>query len=147
MKKALFDTLFKKTAYRQREYLNIVFRFLTQILSSCKNMKTLTAIKFGEKRGLLVWLKFSKIFFLEHNMAIITLLCKLWPPWPILWIWFCLFSLNQITENLEAVVQRFSVKKVFLDIPQNSQENTCARVSFLIDSPGTGVFLWILRNI
>ena len=25
-----------------------------------------------------------------------------------------------------------SVKKLFLDIPQNSQENTCARVSFLI---------------
>ena len=33
---------------------------------------------------------------------------------------------------LEAVVQRCSVKKVFLEISQNSQENTCARVSFLI---------------
>ena len=32
----------------------------------------------------------------------------------------------------EAVAQRCSVKKVFLDISQNSQENTCARVSFLI---------------
>ena len=31
----------------------------------------------------------------------------------------------------EAVVQRFSVEKVFLEISQNSQENTCARVSFL----------------
>ena len=31
----------------------------------------------------------------------------------------------------EAVVQRCSVKKVFLKISQNSQENTCARVSFL----------------
>ena len=30
----------------------------------------------------------------------------------------------------EAVVQRYSVKKVFLGISQNSQENTCARVSF-----------------
>ena len=30
----------------------------------------------------------------------------------------------------EAVVQRCSVKKVFLEILQNSQENTCARVSF-----------------
>ena len=28
----------------------------------------------------------------------------------------------------EAVVQWFSVKKVFLKISQNSQENTCARV-------------------
>ena len=32
----------------------------------------------------------------------------------------------------KAVVQRCSVKKVFLEISQNPQENTCARVSFLI---------------
>ena len=32
----------------------------------------------------------------------------------------------------EAVVPRCSVKKVFLEITQNSQENTCDRVSFLI---------------
>ena len=38
-------------------------------------------------------------------------------------------SVNLITD---AVVQRCSVKKVFLKILQNSQENTCARVSFLI---------------
>ena len=33
---------------------------------------------------------------------------------------------------LKAVVQRCSVKKVFLEISQNSLENTCARDSFLI---------------
>ena len=32
----------------------------------------------------------------------------------------------------ETVSQKYSVKKVFLEISQNSQENTCARVSFLI---------------
>ena len=32
----------------------------------------------------------------------------------------------------QAVVFRFSVEKVFLEFSQNSQENTCARVSFLI---------------
>ena len=32
----------------------------------------------------------------------------------------------------EAVVQRCSVRKVFLEISPNSQENTCARVSFSI---------------
>ena len=32
----------------------------------------------------------------------------------------------------EAVARRCSVKKVFLEISQNSEENTCARVSFLI---------------
>ena len=34
--------------------------------------------------------------------------------------------------NVEAVVQRCPVKKVFLKISQNSQESTSARVSFLI---------------
>ena len=32
----------------------------------------------------------------------------------------------------EAVIQRYSVKNVFLEILQNSQENICARISFLI---------------
>ena len=32
----------------------------------------------------------------------------------------------------KAVVRRCSVKKVFLEISQNLQENTCARVYFLI---------------
>ena len=36
-------------------------------------------------------------------------------------------SLNQS----EAVVRRCSVKNVFLEISQNSQEKTCARVFFL----------------
>ena len=33
---------------------------------------------------------------------------------------------------IQAVAQRCSVRKVFLEISQNSQENTCARFSFLI---------------
>ena len=36
---------------------------------------------------------------------------------------------------IEAVVQRCSVKKVFLEISRNSQENTCARVSLLQAAP------------
>ena len=35
-------------------------------------------------------------------------------------------------DGVEAVAQRRSVKKVSLKISQNSHENTCARVSFLI---------------
>ena len=50
----------------------------------------------------------------------------------------------------EAVVQRCSVKKVLLEISQNSQESTCARVFFVIKlqawASGTGAFLWILRS-
>ena len=57
----------------------------------------------------------------------------------------------------EAAIRR-SVRKVFLKISQNSQENTCARISFLRQlqakacniikkrNSGTGVFLWILRS-
>ena len=36
------------------------------------------------------------------------------------------------TIQLEAVLRRYSVKKVFLENSQNSQENPCVRVSFLI---------------
>ena len=35
-------------------------------------------------------------------------------------------------SRIEAVVRRCSVKKVFLEISQNSQESTCDRVSYLI---------------
>ena len=40
--------------------------------------------------------------------------------------------------NVEAVVQSCSAKKLFLEISQNSQENTCARVSFLIKLQALG---------
>ena len=39
---------------------------------------------------------------------------------------------NYKSSLTEAVVQTFSVKKVLLESSQNSRENTCARVSFLI---------------
>ena len=35
-------------------------------------------------------------------------------------------------QTPKAVAQTCSVKKVFFEISQNSQENSCARVSFLI---------------
>ena len=40
--------------------------------------------------------------------------------------------INEDHQEPEAVAQRCSVKKVFLEILQNSQENTCARVSIFI---------------
>ena len=39
-----------------------------------------------------------------------------------------------LKHRTEAVVQSCSVKKVFLENSKNSQENTCARISFLIKS-------------
>ena len=58
---------------------------------------------------------------------------------------------QQHHEKLSLGTPRFSVKKVLLEISRNSQENTCARVSFLIKLQVfswcfTGVFLWIFRN-
>ena len=42
----------------------------------------------------------------------------------------------------EAVVQTFSVKKVFLEISQNSQGNTWVRVSFLTKLKALGLQLY-----
>ena len=45
---------------------------------------------------------------------------------------FSVFTSKKVFYKRKAVAQTCSVKKVFLEISQNSQENTCARVSFLI---------------
>ena len=42
-------------------------------------------------------------------------------------------------EILEAVAQACSVKKMFLEILQNSQENTRARASFLLNLQASDV--------
>ena len=65
--------------------------------------------------------------------------------------------LSVLKQRTEAVAQRCSLKKVFLEISQNSQENTCTRVSFLMKLQvkannfikkvtDTDVFLQILAN-
>ena len=46
--------------------------------------------------------------------------------------WWEYFGILWRFGTVRAVTQRCSVKKVVLEISQNSQENTCARVSFLI---------------
>ena len=45
--------------------------------------------------------------------------------------------------KLEAVTRRCSVKEVLLEISQNSQENTCARVSFLKKKTLLKTRLWL----
>ena len=47
-------------------------------------------------------------------------------------MYFILVSDFWLAVLKEAVAQTCSVKNVFLEISQNSQENTCVRVSFLI---------------
>ena len=43
-------------------------------------------------------------------------------------------------QHWEAVTPRYSVKMLFLEISQNSQENTSTRVSFLIKLQASGNF-------
>ena len=50
-------------------------------------------------------------------------------------------------QHSEAVVQMCSVKKVFLEISQNSQENTCTRVSFLIKLQAWGLQLYLKKSL
>ena len=46
--------------------------------------------------------------------------------------WVVLIYLSRLSHIIdsEAVVQRYSIKKVLFEIPQNSRENTCAWVHF-----------------
>ena len=62
--------------------------------------------------------------------------------------WFKLYSWlgsDEISDSVtrkvfsEAVAQTCSVRKLFLEISQNSQENTCARVSILIKLQASGL--------
>ena len=39
---------------------------------------------------------------------------------------------NKKRGDIEAIARRCSLKKALLEISQNSQENTCAKVSFLM---------------
>ena len=50
------------------------------------------------------------------------------------WTGFYMITASVMKElkMTEAVAQRCSVKKVFPEISQNSQENTCPKISFLI---------------
>ena len=48
----------------------------------------------------------------------------------LLGVFFYFFAAYHVSE---AFARRYSVKNVFLKISQNSPENTCARVSFLIN--------------
>ena len=72
--------------------------------------------------------------------------------------WFVYCSVEDALQNTEAAARGVLCKKVILEISQNSQEITCARVSFFKKlqawglqlyqkrDSGTGAFFWILWN-
>ena len=53
-----------------------------------------------------------------------------------------------VIKESEVVVQKCFVKTMFLQISKNSHEDTCARISFLLEISNfnCNVLLWILRN-
>ena len=60
---------------------------------------------------------------------------------PVKRIYRCILLLSWVCnyQNIEAVVKVFCKKKMFLEISQNSQENTCANASFLIKLQASGL--------
>ena len=46
----------------------------------------------------------------------------------------------------EVFYEKCSMKKLFLEISQNSQENTCVRVSFLIKLQALGQYCEVSKN-
>ena len=101
---------------------------------------------------------FPKFNMFEHNESLnimnIRPLCKKWSPKrkrmsTTSLLIFSLGNLEMIevsicfnllpSGNIEAFAQRCSVKKEFIEIWQNLQENSCARVSFLINLQASGV--------
>ena len=54
-----------------------------------------------------------------------------------------IFTLKQVLQLLpEGAVRRCSIEKVFVEISQNSQQNNCARVSFLIKLQSSNLQLY-----
>ena len=52
-----------------------------------------------------------------------------------------IFIYFYVLEGSEVVAWKGSIKKVFLNIPQNLQENICAGVSFTIKLQAEGLYL------
>ena len=52
------------------------------------------------------------------------------------------FCNSCIGPDVEAVVRRCSIEKVYLEISQISQDNNCARISFLITLQALGLQLY-----
>ena len=74
------------------------------------------------------------LFLIKLQVATQVFSCEYWEVFKnrvsyyIEHLWLLILKLQN-----KAVTQRCSVKKVFLEISQNSKENTCARDSFLIN--------------
>ena len=80
----------------------------------------------------------KKLFAFKHPRIILVLICAQFWRSPPNFDPLVGFNLNVLIKS-KAVVQRCSVKKVLLEISQNSRENTCARVSPVPESQACNV--------
>ena len=104
------------------ELLFFAFQFLKQLMFTRTDSNYTYLYFFGVKNVNFSWTP-------QSNQGNATLINKI--------------ILLQVSACLtEAVVQRCSVKEVFLEILQNSQENTSARISFLIKLETWGLQLY-----
>ena len=89
-------------------------------------------------------LSFLNIFF---NRFCPTEKCGIAPSWDCFML-LDHFKVNRSVFLYKSSHRRCSERKVFSEILQNSQENTCCLSLFFNKVAGlsTGVFLWILRN-
>ena len=99
-----------------------------------KNILTIYWHKYQYVKIVLKWIK--KLQYKEYNIRPNKKSLEVLNSVNMMWKAKCKYQkIDQIIRKLkrvsiEAVAQRFSVKKVSLEISQNSQENTCARNFF-----------------
>ena len=73
-----------------------------------------------------------RIFRPKKVRSLIFLIFRKCQPWIVLNMFLSFCQISCFSFVFQAVARKCFVKKAFLEILQNSQENTCARVSFLI---------------
>ena len=74
-------------------------------------------------------ISFENIYFYNIVMKVTQICWKFKILMTLSQLFNMILGTHSITPKTEAAVQKCSVKKVFLEISQNSQENTCARVT------------------
>ena len=83
-------------------------------------------------------------FKVAIKSLILSQLISLWCLYYNIWT---RFHQLYVLEQSEVVALKSSIKKVFLKIPQNSQENICAEVSFAIKLQAGGLQLHWIKNL
>ena len=90
--------------------------FNTYVVSNCN----------ARRKGMTIYCLLRRVCFCDSIQTLIPIIYSAVTRDFLLWFSIFLW-------DTEAVVWRCSVKKVFLEISQNSQENTCAGDSFLME--------------